>query len=129
MLICTRFGDSTTTDKKVFPFNPNGKPCQGFAQVLDRYAELTPTTSLSGPTSFAPIIKAAIEIVKREQSYHILVIIADGQVSAEKPTRDAIVEASKYPLSIILIGVGDGTFLLPSCLTVLIRSLGDDGRV
>ena len=34
--------------------------------------------------------------------------MADGQVSNEKETRQAIVDASRHPISIVVIGVGDG---------------------
>jgi len=102
------FGDATTKDTGVFPFFQDGRPCNGCAEVLARYAEIAPYAQLSGPTSFAPLINKAIEIVSQTRQYHILVIIADGQVSSIKPTADAIVRASSYPLSIIMVGVGDG---------------------
>lgn len=102
------FGDSHTQDKKCFPFYPNLRPAHGFEEVLQRYNEIAPGIVLAGPTSFAPVIQAAIDIVQEEGSYHILVIIADGQVSNRRETEAAIVEASRYPLSIVVVGVGDG---------------------
>jgi E3 ubiquitin-protein ligase RGLG len=95
--------------------------------LLDLFSkEITPNIQLSGPTSFAPLIRAAIEIVKQSgNQYHILVIVADGQVDNVKvpihfvilltlckETSDAIVEATNYPLSIITVGVGDGPWEL-----------------
>jgi len=101
------FGDITTCDKRVFPFIPD-RPCNGFEEVLECYNVIAPKVELSGPTSFAPIIREAIRIVQKQKSYHILIIIADGQVTNVKETVEAIIECSKYPISIILVGVGDG---------------------
>lgn len=101
------FGDINTKGTGCFPFFPN-RGCAGFQEVLSRYVEITPRIQLSGPTNFAPVIHETIRLVTQERSYHILVIIADGQVSQDKETSAAIVEASRYPISIIVIGVGDG---------------------
>ncbi|XP_033097763.1 E3 ubiquitin-protein ligase RGLG5-like [Anneissia japonica] len=101
------FGDQSTGDKAVFPFRADGL-CHGFQDVLDCYNQITPSVILSGPTNFAPLIDKAIRIVRETQSYHILVIIADGQVTREQQTQEAIVRAADYPLSIIMVGVGDG---------------------
>lgn len=101
------FGDITTKGNRVFPFLPD-RPCHTFNEVLRRYNEITPQLTLSGPTNFAPIIYESINIVKQQKDFHVLLIVADGQVTNEKETIDAIVEASKYPLSIVVIGVGDG---------------------
>ncbi|KAK8966890.1 E3 ubiquitin-protein ligase RGLG2 [Platanthera guangdongensis] len=68
-----------------------------------------------GPTSFAPLIHAAIDIVERSNGqYHVLVLIADGQVTRnpdvpkgsfspqECATIDAIVHARRpeFPISV-----------------------------
>ncbi|PVD36683.1 hypothetical protein C0Q70_03669 [Pomacea canaliculata] len=101
------FGDTFTRDHSVFSLSNMG-PCHGFQEVLRLYNEITPKVRLGGPTNFAPLIRQAIDIVKKNKSFHILVIVADGQVTAERDTTDAIVEASNWPLSIIMVGVGDG---------------------
>ncbi|KAH9668778.1 E3 ubiquitin-protein ligase RGLG3 [Citrus sinensis] len=112
---------ASTHDQYVFSFYPDNHYCHGFEEVLARYREILPHLKLSGPTSFAPIIDAAIDIVEASnRQYHVLVIIADGQVTRnpdtpagrlspqEQATVNSIVAASHYPLSIILVGVGDG---------------------
>ncbi|KAJ9140238.1 hypothetical protein P3X46_030910 [Hevea brasiliensis] len=121
LIPCFGFGDASTHDQEVFSFYPDESFCNGFEEVLRRYRELVPHLRLAGPTSFAPIIEMAITIVEQSGGqYHVLVIIADGQVTRsvdtqygqlspqEKRTVEAIVKASEYPLSIILVGVGDG---------------------
>ncbi|KAF4752243.1 hypothetical protein FOZ62_011053, partial [Perkinsus olseni] len=45
-----------------------------------------------------------------EQKYFILLLITDGFVDDLQETIDEIVESSKAPMSIIIVGVGDGDF-------------------
>ncbi|KAL5153402.1 E3 ubiquitin-protein ligase RGLG1 [Glycine soja] len=121
LIPCFGFGDASTHDQDVFSFYPDERICNGFEEVLSRYREIVPIIRLAGPTSFAPIVEMAMTIVEQTGGqYHVLVIVADGQVTRsidtehgrlspqEQSTVDAIVEASKFPLSIILVGVGDG---------------------
>ncbi|KAJ6888800.1 E3 ubiquitin-protein ligase RGLG2-like [Populus alba x Populus x berolinensis] len=121
LIPCFGFGDASTHDQEVFSFFPDERFCNGFEEVLRRYRDLVPCLRLAGPTSFAPVIEMAITIVEQSGGqYHVLLIIADGQVTRsvdtehghlspqEKRTVEAIVKASEYPLSIILVGVGDG---------------------
>lgn len=57
------------------------QPIHGLENVLRAYDWLMPNVSFSGPTSFAPAIYHAISTVRASGgAYHILVIIADGQV-------------------------------------------------
>merc|ERR1712146_522994 len=102
------FGDVTTGSQACFPFSSGG-PIHGVTAVLERYSQIAKTVKLAGPTCFAPVIHQAIDIVREERSYHILVIIADGQVtdaSPTGPTARAIIEASNYLISIVVVGVG-----------------------
>ncbi|KAE8730177.1 E3 ubiquitin-protein ligase RGLG2 [Hibiscus syriacus] len=121
LIPCYGFGDASTHDQDVFSFYPEERFCEGFEEVLARYREIVPQLRLAGPTSFAPIIEMATTIVEQSGGqYHVLLIIADGQVTRnvdthhgqlspqEKNTIDAIVKASEFPLSIVLVGVGDG---------------------
>ncbi|KVH98995.1 Copine [Cynara cardunculus var. scolymus] len=112
LIPCFGFGDASTHDQEVFSFLPDDKFCEGFEEVLRRYRELVPQLRLAGPTSFAPIIEMAITIVEQSGGqYHVTrsVDTERGQLSQqERKTVEAIVKASEYPLSIILVGVGDG---------------------
>ncbi|KAJ1288967.1 hypothetical protein BS78_02G129500 [Paspalum vaginatum] len=125
---CFGFGDTSTHDQHVFSFYPDGRTCNGVTEALQRYREIAPHVRLSGPTSLAPIIETATKVVQ-DNGYrcHIVLIIADGQVPMsssaryawdseetrsenylEERTLQALIHASDFPLSIVLVGVGDG---------------------
>ena len=93
--------------------DPNIKHIDG---VLKEYRNFITKIHLSGPTYFAPLIKdlnleANKELKEgKKMHYHILMILTDGQIDDMQETKDALVEASFLPISVIIIGIGNGNF-------------------
>lgn len=111
------FGDDMTSDHSVFTLSDDLVKKPGFAleEIRERYREVVPNVVMAGPTSFAPIINEAVGIVNHTGEYHILVIIADGQVTRsvdipahavsknEKDTIDAITYARYWSCSHVAV--------------------------
>jgi hypothetical protein len=95
-------------------FNPQNPNVQGLNGILGAYRHALTQVQLSGPTLFAGIIKAASQIAvasyQQARTYTILLIITDGIINDMPDTKDAIVEAGRIPLSIIIVGVGNANF-------------------
>lgn len=102
----------------IFPINMNPQDPQvnTIMGVLQCYRQCLSQITLFGPTCFAPIINAVINEVKLDQSqgksktYKILMILTDGLINDMDKTIDALVEASFLPISVIIIGIGNGDF-------------------
>ena len=84
--------------------------------VLVEYRKFITEIKLSGPTNFAPMIRDLNNEVKKNLSdglvmgYNILLILTDGQIDDLNDTIDEMVEASFLPISVIIVGIGNGDF-------------------
>jgi E3 ubiquitin-protein ligase RGLG len=57
----------------VFPLHSSGVAFNGFEDLIENYIQLVPHVKMSGPTSFAPIVEAASELVRaRARSFPVL---------------------------------------------------------
>ena len=84
--------------------------------VLNVYRQFIKQIILSGPTNFAPMINELNKTVKEDLKnglilkYNILLILTDGKIDDFQNTIDALVEASFLPISVIIVGIGNGDF-------------------
>ncbi|XP_029955802.1 copine-3-like isoform X1 [Salarias fasciatus] len=108
-------------------FNPASPFCAGVEGIVEAYRVCLPQVKLYGPTNFSPIInhvacfaKQALQQTTASQ-YFVLLIITDGVITDMDETRSAIVNASRLPMSIIIVGVGGADFSAMEFLD------GDDG--
>ena len=96
--------------------NQNNPDIKTIDNVLKVYRETVPKLSFSGPTFFAPLINNLNNNVKedlrngKKMNYNILMILTDGQIGDMRETIDALVEASYLPISVIIVGIGNGPF-------------------
>jgi hypothetical protein len=100
-----------------FALNGNaGDPdCDGIQGVLSAYDHALSLVKLSGPTCFAPLIASATSaaesaVAANHLAYFVLLIITDGEIMDMQATVDALVRASRAPLSLLIVGVGDAQF-------------------
>ncbi|KAG9352962.1 hypothetical protein JZ751_017538 [Albula glossodonta] len=112
------FGAKLPPDGKIshaFPLNSdNEKPnCVGIEGVLEAYFQSLRNVQLYGPTNFAPVIgqvaRSAADVTDGSQ-YFVLLMITDGVISDMVQTKEAVVNASSLPMSIIIVGVGPAEF-------------------
>ncbi|XP_060087039.1 RNA-binding protein 12 isoform X3 [Heteronotia binoei] len=126
------FGAQVPPDWKVshefaLNFNPTNPYCQGIQGVVDAYRQALPQIRLYGPTNFSPIINHVARFAAHSaqqntaSQYYVLLIITDGEITDLDQTRQAIVNTSKLPMSIIIVGVGSAEFKAMEFLD------GDDG--
>jgi hypothetical protein len=113
------FGDSLSEDHGIFCVKKRAaamvgdmltdcEPCEGTAEVLSAYRRALPHIIKSGPTSFVPLLEKLGERVRQTRRYCFLFIIGDGAVTDKQANAAAIVQASRLPISVSMIGVGDG---------------------
>jgi len=107
-----RHGEGTS---HCFPINlnPQDPQCPGVAGICSAYRHSLSVYGLSGPTLFAPVIKAASAAASPPTAhlrYNVLLILTDGAIMDMDDTINSIIAASSLPLSILIVGVGSGDF-------------------
>jgi hypothetical protein len=87
--------------------------CQGVDGLLAAYLTSLHSVTLYGPTNFAPVIKHVAKFAQSfldGKQYFVLLIITDGIITDMDDTIYSIIDASRLPMSIIIVGVGNEDF-------------------
>jgi hypothetical protein len=116
-----------------FPLHPNGTngTVNGVDGLIDAYNQARTVVRLGEPTNLMPVIARAMASScypqmpsQPDQHYTILLILTDGLITDLEACILKIIDASKaHPLSIVIVGIGNGDF------TSMRRLDGDDRRL
>ncbi|XP_026284158.1 copine-9 [Frankliniella occidentalis] len=89
--------------------------CKGVQGVLKSYHDAVPRLSMSGPTHLAPGLRKIVNVARNYKDgskYLVHLLLTDGDIHDPQETKEAILEASSLPLSIIMVGIGNSDFSL-----------------
>merc|ERR1719322_900443 len=106
--------DGKTSHEFFLSLDPQNPFCHGLDGVMAAYYNSLFNVQLYGPTNFSPVIRHVAKFARAYQhdpsNYFILLIITDGIITDFDETKRVIIDSSKLPLSIIIVGVGSEDF-------------------
>jgi hypothetical protein len=93
--------------------DPKHPEVHGLNGILDAYRNAISNIQFSGPSLFNPIIETAVNLAadfkkKSPNDYIVLLLFTDGENLDMENVVDTIVGNTEVPLSIIIVGVGNG---------------------
>lgn len=103
-------------------FSLTGDPqmplCDNVGALIGHYRNVLPRIKLWGPTMFSELLFNFKTIVSRRATaagggalaYTCALIVTDGVCSDMEKTREQLIDLSRYPCSVIIIGVGGEDF-------------------
>lgn len=95
-----------------FNLNKHSEEVVGVVGIAEAYSQAIRQVSLGGPTIFGPVINQAASKASHghDRKYFVLLIITDGVITDLQESINALVNASKLPLSVLIVGVGGADF-------------------
>lgn len=97
-------------------FNPTNPYCHGIQEIVATYQNCIRQVQLYGPTNVAPIITHVARFAEQAakentaSQYYVLLLLTDGVLTDMEDTKAAIIKASRLPMSVIIVGVGQADF-------------------
>ena len=128
-------GDRDEVNINCFNLNTDKSTINTMTALVASYRKAIEGTTLWGPTLFSPLLyemESYMVAMEKYQMYHCLLILTDGSINDLRETVDLIVKLTAYPLSIIIVGIGDGDFSAMETLDSdeydLVDGLGETAR-
>ncbi|CAK75399.1 unnamed protein product (macronuclear) [Paramecium tetraurelia] len=114
--------------------NPKDPEVIGLDGIVQCYIKQLPHLCFDGPAKLTPSLKIAMDMAHQlklqdSDKYQILLIFTNGQVGDMKEFINEVNAQQNLPLSIIIIGIGDGNFDELSALNNQVKNIVDsDGN-